>query len=298
MTDPREKRIDGKALAARIEEGVRAETERLRARGVFPRLVSLAVKDAGAGFASYMRSRERACARVGIESVLETVPLQNAERELARAVMRLNEDRSVHGILLGLPFPSGVNEEVLFSLLDPEKDVEGQHPWNAGLLALGRPRFAPCTALAVLEILQEEGVPLEGTETVILGRSRVVGAPLASLLLRKGKGGDATVTVCHSRTRDLLHHIRQAEVLVAAVGRPEFVRGEWLRDGSVVIDVGTHAVEDPSAKKGWRMVGDVHYASAEPVASRITPVPGGVGPVTTAILLRATARAAAGREDG
>ena len=154
MTDPREKRIDGKALAKRIEERVKAEVERLKGRGVTPRLVSLAVDEEDAGFASYMRARERACARVGIDSVLEKVPLRDAERELARAVMRLNEDPSVHGILLGLPFPSGVNEEVLFTLLDPEKDVEGQHPWNAGLLAMGRPRFAPCTALAVLEILQ------------------------------------------------------------------------------------------------------------------------------------------------
>lgn len=297
MTTEKEKRIDGKALAKRIEEEVAGDVAVLRGRGVTPRLVSVAVDDEDPSFDSYMRARERACVRVGIESVVEKIPFAGMERELVRTILRLNEDRAVHGILLKLPLPDGVNETALFSHLDPLKDVEGHHPWNAGLLAMGRPRFAPCTALAVVEILKSEGINPEGKHTVILGRSRVVGAPLASLLLRKGPGGDATVTICHSRTADLPYHVRQAEILVAAVGRPEFVKGEWLRPGVTVIDVGTHAVDDPEAKKGWRLTGDVHYPSAEAIASRITPVPGGVGPVTTAILLRATARAADGAEE-
>lgn len=290
-----EKLIDGKAIARKIEEGVAAETARLAERGVTPRLVSVAVEEDDPSFASYMKSREKACARVGIRADVETVPLADGERGLARAVVRLSDDQSVHGILLKLPLPPGVSEESVFSLVDPRKDVEGMHPWNLGLLGLGHPRFVPCTALAVIEILLHEAIPVEGRRVVILGRSRVVGAPLATLLLRKGMGGDATVTVCHSRSRDLPAIARQAEILVVAVGRPEFVQGDWLRSGAVVIDVGTHAVDDPESKKGWRLAGDVDFASAEPVASRITPVPGGVGPVTTAVLLRATARAAAGR---
>ncbi|MFH1277791.1 MAG: bifunctional 5,10-methylenetetrahydrofolate dehydrogenase/5,10-methenyltetrahydrofolate cyclohydrolase [Candidatus Eisenbacteria bacterium] len=289
-----EKRIDGKGAAARIEQGVAAEVERLKERGTSPRLVSVAVEDDDPSFASYMRSREKACARVGIRADLETVPMKEVERGLAKAVVRLSEDRTVHGILLRLPLPPGVSEESIFSLVDPRKDVEGMHPWNLGLLALGRPRFVPCTALAVIELLQAESIPTAGRRVVILGRSRVVGAPLATLLLRKGAGGDATVTVCHSRSKDLDAIARQAEILVVAVGKPEFVKGDWLRPGAVVIDVGTHAVPDPSAKKGWRLTGDVDFVSAEAAASRITPVPGGVGPVTTAVLLRATARAAAG----
>jgi len=289
-----EKRIDGKAIAKRIEESVKAEVERLAEQKIHPRLVSAAVDEGDASFASYMRSREKACARVGIRADVEMIPAEDGERGLARAVVRLSEDRTVHGILLQLPLPAGISEERIFSLIDPRKDVEGMHPWNAGLLAHGRPRFAPCTAVAVTEILAAEEIDLAGKHVVVLGRSRVVGAPLATLLLRKGRGGDATVTVCHSRTRDLPEMARQAEVLVAAVGRPGFVSGDWLRPGAVVIDVGTHAVDDPTAKKGWRLVGDVDYPSAEPVTSRITPVPGGVGPVTTAVLLRATARAAAG----
>jgi methylenetetrahydrofolate dehydrogenase (NADP+)/methenyltetrahydrofolate cyclohydrolase len=287
-----DKRIDGKAIGARIEAEVAAEVARLAGTGVVPRLVSVAVDEDDPSFESYMRSREQACGRVGIRSGVETVPAAGAERNLRDAASRLSGDPSVHGILLKLPLPQGVSEEEVFSRVDPAKDVEGHHPLNAGLLALGRPRFVPCTALAVFEILRAEGIALDGARVVILGRSRVVGAPLASLLLRKGV--DATVTVCHSRTKDLPSVAREADVLVAAVGRPEFVRGDWIRPGAVVIDVGTHAVDDPSARKGWRLVGDVHYASAEEAASRITPVPGGVGPVTTSLLLRATARAARG----
>jgi len=293
MEGATEKRIDGKGIAKRIEAAVASDVERMIERGQTPRLVSVAVDEDDPSFESYLRSREKACRRVGIRSDVETVPLRDAERGLARAVVRLSEDRTVHGILLKMPLPSGISEEAVFSVVDPRKDVEGMHPWNRGLLALGRPRFVPCTALAVTEILQAESIPTEGRRVVVIGRSRVVGGPLATLLLRKGKGGDATVTVCHSRTSELPEVARQAEILVAAVGKPEFVRGDWLRPGAVVIDVGTHGVDAPETKKGWRLVGDVHFASAEPVASRITPVPGGVGPVTTALLLRATARAAA-----
>ncbi len=292
MEGATEKRIDGKGIAKRIEATVAADVKRMIERGFTPRLVSVAVDEEDPSFESYLRSREKACRRVGIRSDVETVPLRDAERGLARAVVRLSEDRTVHGILLKLPLPSGVSEEAVFSVVDPRKDVEGMHPWNRGLLALGRPRFVPCTALAVIKILQAESIPTEGRRVVVLGRSRVVGGPLATLFLRKGRGGDATVTVCHSRTNELPEVVRQAEILVAAVGKPEFVRGDWLRPGAVVIDVGAHGVDAPETKEGWRLVGDVHFASAEPVASRITPVPGGVGPVTTALLLRATARAA------
>lgn len=286
------KRIDGKAIAMRIEEEVAAEVARLRTAGTEPRLVSLARDEEDASFASYLRAREAACRRVAIRSDVETVPFASGEKGFLDALERLGEDPSVHAILLKLPLPAGFSEERIFSRIAPEKDVEGHHPLNAGLLALGRPRFAPCTALAVLEILAAEGIALAGKHAVVLGRSRVVGAPLASLLLQKGT--DATVTVCHSRTGDLARFARQADLLVAAVGRPEFVPGDWVRPGAVVIDVGTHSVPDPSSAKGWRLAGDVRFDEAEAASSRITPVPGGVGPVTTAVLLRATARAAGG----
>ncbi len=297
MKGDEERRIDGKALARRIEEEVAADVERLRERKIRPKLVVVAVGEGDPSFASYQKAREKACERVGIESSVVTVFLEDGERALARTLVALSDDPSVHGILLQLPLPPGFGEDDLFSLIAPRKDVEGHHPWNAGLLAQGRPRFVPCTAWAVTEILRAEEVVTAGAHVVILGRSRVVGGPLASLLLRKGPAGNATVTVCHSHTKDLPEIVRQAEILVAAVGKPEFVKGDWLRPGVVVIDVGTHAVEDPSAKKGWRLTGDVHYPSAARVASKITPVPGGVGPVTTALLLKATVRAASGREE-
>ncbi len=290
-------RIDGRAIAKKIEERVKADAERLIKRGVIPRLVSVAVDDEDPSFESYMKSRAKACARVGIESEVEIVPLKDAERALGLKAARLSEDRSVHGVLFSLPLPSGVNDQSVYTRLDHRKDVEGMHPWNAGLLALGRPRFVPCTALAVMEILKRETIDVEGRHVVILGRSKVVGAPLASMLLHKSTGGNGTVTVCHSRTRDLPHFCAQADILVAAIGQPEFVKGEWLRQGAVVLDVGTHAIDDPAYKRGWRLVGDVHYESACTVASRITPVPGGVGPVTTALLLQATVRAAMGADE-
>jgi methylenetetrahydrofolate dehydrogenase (NADP+)/methenyltetrahydrofolate cyclohydrolase len=279
MNDPGGKRIDGKAIARRIEEETAAEVASLRERGIVPRLVSVAIDEEDPSFASYMRSREQACLRVGIASEVVTVPAADPTASLAGAARRLSADPTVHAILLKLPLPAGADEEAIFARIDPAKDVEGLHPENAGLLAAGRPRFVPCTALAVREILGAEVPSLAGMDVVILGRS-----------LRKGT--DATVTVCHSRSQDLPAHARRADVLVAAVGRPEMVRGDWIRPGAIVVDVGTHAVEDASSKKGWRLVGDVHRESVEPVCSRITPVPGGVGPVTAALLLRATARAA------
>ncbi|RPJ49420.1 MAG: bifunctional 5,10-methylenetetrahydrofolate dehydrogenase/5,10-methenyltetrahydrofolate cyclohydrolase [Candidatus Latescibacterota bacterium] len=296
MNGADEKRIDGKTIARRIEEEAAETVRRLRESGTEPRLVSVAVDEEDASFASYLRSREQACLRVGIRSDVVVVPAADPTRSLGGALEKLSADRTVHAILLKLPLPPGADEAAIFARIDPAKDVEGLHPLNAGLLASGRPRFVPCTALAVAEILAVESPSLAGKDVVILGRSRVVGSPLAVLLLRKGT--DATVTVCHSRTRDLAGHARRADVLVAAVGRPEMVTGEWIRPGAIVIDVGTHAIEDPSAKKGWRLAGDVRFESAEPACSRITPVPGGVGPVTTAVLLRAAASAAASAAGG
>ncbi len=297
MQSVAQKNIDGKLLAKEIEAKVGAAVDRLKTRGVTPRLVSLAVDEEDASFDSYMRQRDKACVRVGIESSVEKVPLAGGERELNRALARLSADSTVHGILIKQPLPSGFNEQALLANLDPKKDVEGIHPYNLGLLALGRPRFVPCTALAVMEIMDRFNVEMDGRHIVVLGRSKVVGAPLTTMLLQKRSGGNGTVTVCHSRTRDLPSYVRQAEILIAAIGQPEFVRGEWLREGAVVIDVGTHAIDAPDTKKGWKLVGDVHAASALPVVSRMTPVPGGVGPVTTSLLLQATARAASGAEE-
>lgn len=291
------KKINGRRVAKAIEERVALKVEQLKERGITPLLVSLSVDMDDPSFDSYMRSRDKACTRVGIESAMEKVPLMDAERSLGRSLSRLAGDPAVHGILLQLPLPSGINEEYVLSRLDPHKDVEGIHPVNAGLLALGRPRFVPCTAAAVMEILRHEKIDLTGRHVVVLGRSKVVGAPLTSMLLDKRHGGNGTVTVCHSRTRNLPQFVAQADVLIAAIGQVEFVRGEWIRPDAVVIDVGTHWVEDTSLKHGGRLTGDVHFESAAPIASRITPVPGGVGPVTTALLLQASVRAAAGVEE-
>ncbi len=301
--------IDGKAIAARVEEEVRAEVERLRAAGVAPRLDLVAFGDDPA-FASYAKGRRDACARVGISSEEHVVAEggvagsgpgrgraggADRTRDAARALRSLSDAPDVDGILIQMPLPAGLDERVILAALDPAKDVDGVHPENLGRLYLGAPRFVPCTAAAVARILEEERVETAGRHAVVVGRSVVVGRAVALLLLEKGARGDATVTVCHSRTPDLVAHMRRAEILVAAIGRPGAIRGEMLRAGVVAIDVGTSSVPDAGARRGYRIAGDLDFPSVAEVASRVTPVPGGVGPVTVAMLLSNTVRAACRR---
>jgi methylenetetrahydrofolate dehydrogenase (NADP+) / methenyltetrahydrofolate cyclohydrolase len=283
--------IDGKAIAAKAEQEARAETERLRAAGVVPRLDLVSIGDDPA-FASYAAGRARACARVGIETREHRLPLDGGERAVLREIRALSRDDEVDGVLLQMPLPAGLDEDLLRGELDPEKDIEGIHPENLGRLYLGSPRFVPCTPRAVLRVLDEHGTETAGRHVVIVGRSAVVGRALALLLAEKNPNRDATVTLCHSRTRDLAAHTRQADVLIAAMGRAGAIRAEHVRPGAVVIDVGTNLVPDASAKSGSRLVGDVDFAPVSEIASAITPVPGGVGPVTVAMLLCNTVKAA------
>ena len=281
--------IDGKAIAAEIRQEIKAEVERLKAQyGKVPGLATVLVGSNPAS-QTYVRMKGRACEEVGIHSVKPTLPDDATQEQVEGLVRELNEDPSIHGILVQLPLPSHLDEEAVLNTISIEKDVDGFHPINIGRLAMkGRdPLFIPCTPYGVMVLLERVGVKLEGSRAVVLGRSNIVGLPVSFLLLH----ANATVTVCHSRTRDLPAVTREADVLVAAVGRPEMVRGDWVKPGAVVIDVGVNRVDDPSRKSGYRLVGDVAFDEVKEVASAITPVPGGVGPMTIAMLLQNTLRA-------
>ncbi|HML39785.1 MAG TPA: bifunctional methylenetetrahydrofolate dehydrogenase/methenyltetrahydrofolate cyclohydrolase FolD [Bellilinea sp.] len=282
--------IDGKAVAARIRSEVKqAVDKRLAAGKSKPGLATVLVGDDPASHV-YVRSKHKACAEVGIESFGHELPAAATQAQVEQVVADLNADPHVHGILVQLPLPKGLDEEAVLAKIRLEKDVDGFSPVNIGRLAQkGRdPLFVPCTPAGCIVLLKEVLPSLRGLNAVVLGRSNIVGMPAALLLIRE----DATVTVCHSRSQDLPGIIRQADVLIAAVGRPGMVRGDWLKPGAVVIDVGINRIDDPSAKNGTRLVGDVAFDEALNVAGAITPVPGGVGPMTIAMLVQNTLRAA------
>ncbi len=241
----------------------------------------------------YVRSKGRAAEAAGFYSRTIRLPEETPEDELLGVIEGLNADPRVHGILCQLPVPKHIDAQKVLLAIDPSKDVDGFHPMNAGRLAVGDPDvLAPCTPAGVIEMILRSGYDTRGRHAVVVGRSTIVGRPMALLLLRNGRGGDATVTVAHSRTKDLGAITRQADILIAAVGRPEMIRGDMIRPGAVVIDVGINRVEDQAAKRGYRLVGDVHFEEAMEVAAAVTPVPGGVGPMTITMLLQNTLRAA------
>ena len=275
--------LDGKALAGRVRDQVAAEVARLRDRtgGRVPGLAVVLVGDDPASRV-YVRNKEKACEAAGMQGQLIRLPADVSEETVLSTVDTLNRDPAVHGILVQLPLPRQVSDQRVIERIDPRKDVDGFHPENAGLLAIGRPRFVPCTPLGVRELLLDSGIATEGKHAVILGRSQIVGKSMALLLLQKGPGGDATVTVCHARTPDVAEFTRQADIVIAAVGRPEAITGAMIRPGATVIDVGINRRADGT------LCGDVEYASAAEIAGAITPVPGGVGPMTVAMLLRNT----------
>ena len=282
--------IDGKQIAADLRQQVATEVTRLVEAGKpRPGLATVLVGDNPASQV-YVRMKHKACAQVGIESLGFTLAADASQDEVETLVRNLNADPRVHGILVQLPLPSGLDEERVLNAISLEKDVDGFHPLNIGRLAQkGRdPLFVPCTPAGIMYLLERAGVQFEGAEAVVLGRSNIVGMPAALLLIRR----NATVTVCHSHTRNLPEVTRRADILIAAAGRPEMVRGDWVKPGAVVFDVGVNRVEDPSAKKGYRLVGDVAFDEVKEVAGAITPVPGGVGPMTIAMLLKNTVRAA------
>ena len=284
--------IDGKAIAAHVRADVRTEVEAWTADGHrAPYLAVVLVGDNPAS-ASYVRGKTKAAAEAGIESDTLSYDQSITEDDLLQVVEGLNADEHVDGILVQLPLPDHIDAQRIIRALDPNKDVDGLHPVNAGRLAIGERGFVPATPAGILELLQRAGLPPRGRHTVILGRSNLVGKPLANLLLRRGV--DATVTVCHSRTADLPALTRQADILVAAIGRAGFVTADMVREGAVVIDVGINRVEDASRPRGYRLVGDVDYAAVAETAGHITPVPGGVGPMTIAMLLHNTLAAARG----
>lgn len=282
--------IDGKAIAAEIRSGIASEVERAVADGrPRPGLATVLVGDNPASH-TYVRAKRKACAEVGIDSFAHELPASASQGEVEQLVSSLNADGRVHGILVQLPLPAGLDEEAVLKAVGIEKDVDGFHPLNIGRLAQkGRhPLFVPCTPAGCMVLLERAGARLDGAQAVVLGRSNIVGMPAALLLVRE----NATVTICHSRTRDLPAVCRQADVLIAAIGRAEMVRGDWIKPGAFVIDVGINRVDDPGRGQGYRLVGDVAFSEAVEVAGAITPVPGGVGPMTIALLLQNTLHAA------
>lgn len=278
--------IDGKAIAAAIRGEIKAEVETMQAaNGKVPGLATVLVggrKDSE----TYVRMKKKACTEVGITSFGHDLPESISQAELLEMVRTLNANPDVHGILVQLPLPDHIDDEEILGAISLEKDVDGFHPLNIGRLSMKRrdPLFVPCTPKGCIELLDRTGVEIEGKRAVVLGRSNIVGLPVAMLLLHR----NATMTVCHSRTKDLPGVVREADILIAAVGRAEMVRGDWIKPGAVIIDVGVNAVDDPSREKGYRLVGDVAFNEAKEVAGAITPVPGGVGPMTIAMLLRNT----------
>lgn len=282
--------IDGKAIAAEVREDVKKKVEARIAEGKsVPGLATVLVGDNPASQV-YVRSKRKACEEAGIHSVGVELPATATQEEVEKVVRELNQDSSIHGILVQLPLPSHLDEEAVLNTISLNKDVDGFHPVNIGRLAQkGRePAFVPCTPSGCIYMLERTLPTLRGVNAVVLGRSNIVGMPVALLLVR----ADATVTICHSRSKDLPAICREADVLVAAVGRAEMVRGDWVKPGAVVIDVGINRVEDASKKSGYRLVGDVAFDEVKEVASHITPVPGGVGPMTIAMLLQNTLRGA------
>src|SRR5215471_3464379 len=285
-----EKLLDGAKVAAQVQSDVAARVAALKARGITPGLSVVLVGDDPAS-AVYVGSKERTCIELGMRGETIRRPATIGQRELEDIVDRLNADPAVHGILVQMPLPKHMNSDAVIRRIRPEKDVDGFHPVNVGKLLIGeKDGFAPCTPAGVLYMLQAYGVPTAGADCVIVGRSNIVGKPMAALLVQPGI--DATVTVCHSRTRDLASHTRRADILIAAIGRAQMITADMVKPGAVVVDVGMNRVPDTTKKSGTRLVGDVAFESVSKVASRITPVPGGVGKMTIAMLMANTVRAA------
>ena len=289
-------------MAAKILDGnkvaqeMRAEkAEEIRAlkeeHGITPGLAVVLVGDDPASQV-YVRNKGRACEQVGIRSDTYRFPADYPEEELLGLISKLNDDPEVHGILVQLPLPEHIDEEKVLYAIDPNKDVDGFHPVNVGKLMIGKPGFLPCTPHGIQQLLLRSGIEIEGKHVVVVGRSNIVGKPVAMILVQKQKGANATVTLCHTGTKDLGYHTRQADILIVAAGRPKTVTADMVKEGAVVVDVGVNRVEDPSSKRGYRLVGDVDFDSVKEKASAITPVPGGVGPMTITMLLRNTIDAA------
>ncbi len=284
--------IDGRAIAEQIHAETAQRIQALKHQGIEPGLVFVRVGEDPASRV-YVGMKEKTSARLGLWSDTRVLPATTTEVDLLRVIRELNVDPRVHGILVQAPLPTHIRQEVVYSTVAPEKDVDGFHPMNVGRLLLGDTTgFRPCTPAGVQELLIRIGVPTEGAEVVILGRGEIVGKPMAAILCQKAHHANSTVTICHSRTRNIAEHCRRADILIAAMGVAEFVKAGMVKPGAVVIDVGVNRVADSDAKGGSRLVGDVAFAEVQPIAAKITPNPGGVGPMTIAMLMQNTVRAA------
>lgn len=283
--------IDGKQVAHDMREELKTQAAELTAQGMTPGLGVVLVGEDPAS-RSYVSAKEKACAEIGIHSDDNRLAAETTQDELMAVVARLNQDEKIHGILVQLPLPKHLDESAVLLAIRPDKDVDGFHPMSVGKMVVGEETFLPCTPHGIVQLLMRNKVEIQGAHVVIVGRSNIVGKPLANMLIQKADGGNATVTVCHTRTKNLAEHTLQADILIAAAGRPDTVRADMVKDGAVVIDVGVNRVEDASRKRGYRLVGDVDFEAVKEKASLITPVPGGVGPMTITMLLYNTVESA------
>ena len=283
--------IDGKQVAADMRAELKDEVTKLKEQGIVPGLGVILVGEDPAS-KSYVTAKERTCEEIGIYSDDNRLPAEASQKDLMALVEKMNEDPKINGILVQLPLPKHLNEAEVLLAIDPAKDVDGFHPMNVGKMVVDEKAFLPCTPHGVVQLLVRSGVKIEGAQVVIVGRSNIVGKPLANMLIQKNPTGNATVTVCHTRTGNLADHTKRADILIAAAGRPNTITADMVKEGVVVIDVGVNRVEDPTKKRGYRLVGDVDFEAVKEKASFITPVPGGVGPMTITMLLYNTVESA------
>lgn len=280
--------IDGKKTAEEIRLELKVKVDLLKKEGKkVPGLVTILVGDNPAS-QSYVNSKSKACIEIGMHSIVERLSKDLSEKNLLDLVNKYNNDDDIHGILVQLPLPKQISEQKIIEAINPKKDVDGFHPVNVGNLVIGNPTFFPCTPYGVLELLSRYKIPTEGKHVVVVGRSNIVGKPVANMLVQKKSGANAVVTICHSAAKDLSQFTKSADILIAAIGRANFIKADMVKESAVVIDVGINRVEDASSKKGYKLVGDVDFLEVEKRASYITPVPGGVGPMTIAMLLKNT----------
>ena len=283
--------IDGKAIAAEMQEEMKIEVKSLKAKyNLIPGLAVVLVGDNPASKV-YVNMKKKACARLEIYSEEHKLPRDTPEHDLLELINKLNANEKIHGILVQLPLPDHINEDKVLNTIDPSKDVDGFHPVNVGNLVVGKPSFLPCTPYGIQQLLLKSGIQIEGKHVVVVGRSNIVGKPVALILLQKTQDANATVTVCHSRSGDLSYYTKQADILIAAIGRAEMIKKDMVKQNAVVIDVGMNRVDDPSSERGYKLVGDVDFDQVKEIASAITPVPGGVGPMTITMLMHNTIKA-------
>ncbi|MFA6186407.1 MAG: bifunctional methylenetetrahydrofolate dehydrogenase/methenyltetrahydrofolate cyclohydrolase FolD [Phycisphaerae bacterium] len=283
--------IDGKQVAADIRAELKAEVAKLKTKGIVPGMGVILV-GADPASISYVTAKEKACEEIGIYSDDNRLPAETSEADVLKLVNKMNRDPKINGILVQLPLPKHIDEQKILLAIDPAKDVDGFHPVSVGKMCVGQKTFLPCTPHGVVQLLIRAGVKLDGAEVVIVGRSNIVGKPLANMLIQKSPTGNATVTVCHTRTKDIAAHTRRADIVIAAAGRPNTITADMVKDGVVIIDVGVNRIADATKKNGFRLVGDVDFEGLKEKASLITPVPGGVGPMTITMLLYNTVESA------